>query len=115
MWWPGISIECKRQVDCCLTWQRFGQPSPHSSIHPLVTDAPLQMVSIDFIESLDLTRHGFRYICSLVDVHTRYAEMQPTRNRDAAYAIQVIREVWLPRWGAPQILLADAAQAFESN
>lgn len=27
----------------------------------------------------------------------------------------MLKKVWLPRWGAPQVLLADATQAFVSN
>lgn len=53
-----------------------------------------------------------KYICSIVDSHTRYEEMVPTRPHDVTFAIQAMKTGWIQRWGAPQILMADAAQVF---
>lgn len=114
-WWLGISSDCQSFVRSCLTCQRFGRSYPHSNLHPLVTDAPMQVVSIDFISPLDVTRQGFKYICTIINTHTGYAKMQPTRSCDLLAAIQILKDWWIFRWGAPQILLADAAQAFGSR
>lgn len=58
-WWQGISEDCQKHVNTCVLWQRFGRVHPHSAPHPLITDIPMQVVSIDFIGPLDVTHHGF--------------------------------------------------------
>lgn len=114
-WWPGISADYQRHVRMCLVCQRFGRDYPHSAHHPLVKDAPMQVVSINVIGPLDRTRIGYKYICSLVDAHTRYAEMQPTSSCDANTAIAILQDIRMPHWGVPQILLANAATTFGSH
>lgn len=84
-------------------------------LHPLTINALIQVVLIDFIEPLDVTKHRFIYICSVVDAPTWYAKMKPTHTYIVVSAIQVLKESWLPCWAAVQVLVADVAQAFGSR
>lgn len=114
-WWPGISADCQTHVRMCLICECFGRAHSHSDLHPLIIDAPMQVVSIDFIGPLDVAQHGFRYICSLVDAHTRYVEIVLTRSCDVATAIRLIKDFWISQCGELQILLADVATTLNSH
>lgn len=80
----------------------------------MVTDESMQVVSIDFIGPLTINRKGHKYICSIVDAHI-YGDMVPTCSSDASSVVQAMETTWLPRWGAPQILMGDATQIFNGQ
>ena len=67
-YWPNMGRHVEHYIHrrcCCLKEKR-------SYIHPIVTTAPLQLLSIDFVH-LERSLVGYEYILVVVDHFTKYS------------------------------------------
>lgn len=106
---------CKAWVSSCAICQKYGPAQVHAKLNPLVTDMPFQIVAVDFVGPLPVDGQGNKYIFTMEDVHTRYAEFNAVANSDAQTAVDCIKQKWFARWGVPLVLLSDAGQVFRSK
>jgi hypothetical protein len=64
------------------------------------------MVGVDMIGTLKLTRQGNKYIFSIIDYYTKYAEAIALPNQEAETVVRALEQVF-PRPGMPSVLLTD--------
>ena len=83
-YWPYMRKDIEHFIHHTCKCLKKRLPSLHTRepLQPIVTTAPLQMLSIDFVH-LERSSGGCEYILVLVDHFTKYAQAYPTRNKTA--------------------------------
>ena len=75
---------------------------------------PFYMIGVDLIGPLKLTRQGNKYILSIIDYYTKYAEAVALPNQEAETVVRALEQVFA-RHGMPSVLLTDQGRNFESH
>jgi len=110
----------RRDIDNFIhhTWRRLKQRSPNlptrEPLQPIVTTAPLQMLSVDFVH-LEQSSGGYEYILIVVYHFTKYAQAYPTKNKTALTPADRIFNDFIPRFGFPEKLHHDMGGEFENR
>ena len=73
---------------------------------------PNEIVGIDTVGPLTLGEDGNRYLITLIDHATGWAEAYPARDRNAEFVIRVLERDSIPRHGPPTILIHDNGKEF---
>jgi transposase InsO family protein len=79
-----------------------------------IVPVPFYMVGVDLIGPLKLTRQGNKYILSIIDYYTKYAEAIALPNQEAETVVRALEQVFA-RHGMPSVLLTDQSRNFESH
>lgn len=79
-----------------------------------VVPVPFYMVGVDLIGPLKLTRQGNKYILTIIDYYTKYAEAIALPNQEAETVVRALEQVFA-RHGMPSVLLTDQGRNFESH
>ncbi|CAB4011646.1 Retrovirus-related Pol poly from transposon 412 [Paramuricea clavata] len=92
------------------------QPSRHTvaPLNPIVTTAPFQMISIDFMH-LEQSSGGYQYILVVVDHFTKFAQTYPTRNKKGKTVADIIFNDFVQRFGFPEKIHHDMGGEFENE
>ena len=75
---------------------------------------PMQMVAIDFIGPFREDNVESRYVLTLIDYTSGWAEAYCTIGQTTAEVIDSLTQEFFPRHGVPQVLVADNAACFTS-
>ena len=115
-YWPYMRKDIEHFIHHTCKCLKQRPPSLHTRepLQPIVTTAPLQMLSIDFVH-LERSSGGYEYILVLVDHFTKYAQAYPTRNKTAVTAADKIFNDFIPRFGFPEKLHHDMGGEFENR
>lgn len=115
-YWPYMRKDIEHFINHTYKYLKQRPPSLHTreSLQPIVTTAPLQMLSIDFVH-LERSSGAYEYILVLVDHFTKYAQAYPTRNKTAVTAADNILNDFIPRFGFPEKLHHDMGGEFENR
>ena len=115
-YWPYTRKDIEHFIHHTCKCLKHRPPSLHTRepLQPIVTTAPLQMLSIDFVH-LERSSGGYEYILVLVDHFTKYAQAYPTRNKTAVTAADKIFNDFIPRFGFPEKLHHDMGGEFETR
>ena len=97
----------------CLKQRRPNLPT-REPLKPIVTTAPLQILSIDFVR-LERSSGGHKYILVVVDHFTKYVQAYPTKKKTAVTAADRIFNDFIPRFGFPEKLHHDMGGEFENH
>lgn len=115
-YWPSMRKDIDHFVHHVCRCLKQKQPSRHTvaPLQPIVTTAPFQMVSIDFVH-LEQSSGGYQYILVVVDHFTKYAQAYPTRNKSGVTAADRIFNDFIQRFGFPEKIHHDMGGEFENN
>ena len=85
--WPRMRQDITHYVTKVCPCLKSKKPpiNPREPLHPIVTTAPFQMVSIDYLH-LETCAGGYQYILVVMDHFTRYAQAYATRDKSAKTA-----------------------------
>ena len=76
---------------------------------------PWERISIDICGEFPTSRSGNRYILTVLDLFSRWAESFPIRNHEASTVARVLSEQVFSRFGIPKQILSDRGAEFEST
>ena len=115
-YWPWMQSDIKdfigNRCQCIKQWcPVFHTRDP---LKPIVTTAPFEMVSIDFLH-LEKSSGGYEYILVIVDHFTCYCQAYATRNKSARTAAEKLYNEFIPRFGFPSKINPDQGAEFENK
>jgi transposase InsO family protein len=85
------------------------------SLVPVKTEAPFQQWGLDFIGEINSHSSAqHKWILTATDYFTKWVEAIPTRRATKSMVIDFLEENILSRFGCPQKIVTDNAQAFKS-
>ena len=116
-YWPGFDGDVQRYCPSCDTCQRHAsvkvKRGPLQSI-PIVS-TPFSKVAVDIIGPLKPTSgRGHRYVLTIIDYETRYAEAVPLQQVDTALVAEALSMVWT-RVGVPDEIVHDCGRQYISD
>jgi hypothetical protein len=114
--WPHMKQDITHYVTkvCHCLKSRKPVRNQHEPLHPIVTTAPFQMVSIDYLH-LETSVGGYQYILVVMDHFTRYAQAYATRDKSAKTAADKLYNDFILRYGFPERIHHDQGAEFENK
>ena len=114
--WPGLHRDVSEYCRACEECQRGKRGRmPRAPLHPLPTiEQPFKRVAVDIVGPLQRTKHGNKYILTMMDFCTRYPEAVPLRRIDASTVADALCEIFT-RLGLPEEILSDQGSNFMST
>ena len=113
--WEGQSGDLARYVAGCLTCQRTrtGAFLPTSTgMHPV--DGPFETTYVDFWGPVPW-RGRLQLFLTMIDYHTKWAELAGVKDRKAASITQAWFRQWVSRFGSPRRIITDREKPFISD
>ena len=99
---------------CSCLKQRRPHIPIREPLQPIVSTAPFDLISIDFVH-LETSTGGYQYILVVVDHFTKFAQAFPTRNKSGTTAADKILSEFIPRFGFPRRIIHDQGGEFGSD
>ena len=116
LWWPTIHKYAMELCRTCDVYQRIGKPSRRDEIplKPQITLQAFEKWSIGFVGPINPPgkRTGARYIITVIDYLTRWAEVALVKECSVAIVAQFIFVNILTRFSYPCILMSDQGTHF---
>ena len=117
-WWPGLRCDVK---DYCKTCDVCQKTIPKGKVKPVflgempLIDTPFKRIAIDLVGPFKpVSKNGYQYILTIVDVATRFPEAIPLRKIDTESVAEALMSVF-SRVGFPDELLSDRGTQFASD
>ena len=116
-YWPGWRGDtlryCKRCTNC-VTYHRSKLPK-QGLLQPVLAGAPMERLSIDLSNPHPRTQRGSVYILACIDAFSKWVEVFPIPNKEAATVARVLVEQVFCRLGTPLSLLSDQGNEVNSS
>jgi hypothetical protein len=115
--WPQWKSDVVKFVSNCATC--IARKGPHSRtklpIKRYLASEPMQRIAIDILGPLPLTQRGNKYALVITDYFTKWPEVFPIPNQEAATVADILVNSVITRFGIPQELHSDQGRNFESH
>ena len=116
-YWSKLFTEVNTKVRNYVPCQLFKgkQKVPSFPLIPVKTEASFQQWGLDFIGEIhphSIAQH--KWILPATDYFTKWVEVIPTRNATDSVVISFLEDNILSRFGCPQKIVTDNAQALKS-
>ena len=115
-YWPGFHKDVEDFCKSCeVCAKNKTVPRPRSPMKPIkVEPLPFHMIGVDLIGPLKTTRQGNKYILTVIDYYTKYAEAEALPNQEAETVVRALEQIFA-RHGMQSVLLTDQGRNFESH
>lgn len=114
--WEGMRAEIAEFVKKCVSCSRRRPVKTKTPIQmPPLPERALELVSMDIVGPLPTTQQGNRYLLTMVDHLTRYAEAVAIPDQSARTVSRAFVSQWVTRHGPPGRLLTDQGRNFISE
>ena len=114
-WWPKMRAELRDVCKSCEGCQmQKGSTWKQGKLKLFPATRPFEMVSIDIVGPLPVTKTKNRYIITMIDRFSRYCMLQPTKTVTAHDVVQAM-ERWMSIFGPPDMILSDNGSQFVSK
>jgi transposase InsO family protein len=115
-YWPGWKKDVAQVIkECapCVQYHR-GLPPRQAQLKPLLVGHPWERVSIDVTGPHPPSTKGHRFILTLVDHFSKWAEAFAIRRHTAPVVAKILVTQVFARFGCPEQILSDQGPEFES-
>ena len=108
--WPGMRPEiCAKIAKCtvCIAHSRTRDKAPMGNMPQPVS--PMQMVSMDLIGPFVPSTEGNKYVLTVIDNFTGFAEAYPLPSKCNQAVWKAFSNHFIPSHGEPEVVLTDNA------
>ncbi|GBG71222.1 hypothetical protein CBR_g8524 [Chara braunii] len=118
-WWSTMMKDVKLYLETCQVCQR-DKPrtqAPLGLIKPLpIPKRPGKSLSMDFMDTLVMSKSGMRHIFVIVDRFSKYARLVAMpETAKTEYVIRLFKENWVRDFGLPKSTISDLDVRFTSE
>ena len=115
-YWPGWREDVRLQLTRCSPCARYfrGKPRRQGLLQNMVVGEIGEVLALDLTGPHPVSSKGHRYILTMIDHFSRFAEAFPVRNQEAGTVAKVLVEQWISRYGCPLQILTDQGPCFEA-
>ena len=112
-YWPQMEMHISLYIDACVMCIKKSQKNkrPRSPLIPYYGKAPNDIVSLDILENLPVTKDRYKSILVLVDKYTGWCEAVPLRETKTEHIARVILDNWICAHGVPNQIVSDRGPA----
>ena len=116
-YWIGWKETVHQVVQECEECQRYhrGKVAKQGEMKEMTMGAPWERVGVDITGPFPKSARGNKYMITLVDHFTKWAEAVPVPNHEATTVSRVLLEQVITRFGVPLQILTDRGSEFESK
>lgn len=119
LYWPGMAKDVKAHVSRCIDCQTYKSPNQlalgQMANHEINTIKPFDIVSMDLVGPLPLSKKQNQYILVLVDTATKFIIAEPIKRATAANCVKIVEKDLILQYGPPRILLTDNGKQLVGN
>ena len=90
------------------------RPTKEKILKPKTAEL-FEVIFIDFCGPLKTTISGKRYILVIIDQFSRYVSLNAVARQDEQTTVDIIKNKWILKFGAPKFIHCDKGKSFESN
>ena len=114
--WSGLRKFVRARVMLCVLCQAYHRRPVHVAMQEVeIPPTPMEFIGMDLIGPFSENEEGCRYILTMIDYMSGWAEAFPVRNQSAAELMRVMTREYLPRHGHPKTIVCDNGQGFGSR
>ena len=117
VYWPGWSKEVEdfcRFCEACASYKRGSAPK-QGYLDPMIMGEPMERLSVDITGPHPTSSGGHKYILTVIDHFSKWAEAFPIRNQEAQTVAKVLIDRVFTDIGMPMQILSDQGKNFESE
>ena len=116
-YWPGFSKDVFRFCQACESCSRYrrGAAPKQGLLEPLIVGDVMERISIDITGPHPASSHGHKYMLTVVDHFSKWADTFPIRNQEAKTVAQVLMDKVFCYLGMPLQILSDQGTNFQSE
>jgi transposase InsO family protein len=114
--WPGMHRDVElyvKQCDVCAQYKTVGR-GRRAELKDHRVGYPLERVCIDIVGPFPQSTQGNKYALVVTDYFTKYVEIYPMPNQEAATVAKSLVCDFFSRFGVPDFLHSDQGTQFES-
>lgn len=109
-YWPRMFSDVKTYVRKCKICQTSKGPNtkPAGFLGKrALPERPWEMIATDLVGPLPRSSRGFKYICVITDVFSKYVVIKPIRDAKSKTVAAVIESEVFLTYGVPSVILCD--------
>lgn len=116
-WWRGLREDAIKHVNSCHQCQLFKPLSgkPTGNLRPITTDGFMEMVSLDFVGPLPVSKSGNRFIVVCVEYLSKFVIVKALTTINATATANFLIENVFSYLGLPRKVLTDQGSQFKSQ
>ena len=114
MYWPTIRVDALKLIRGCLQCARYNiQKRGFHPLKSITAQLPFDHVAID-LAKLPLSSDGYRYLCVLTDICTKFVFLNALKLKDATSVASSILKVFCTV-GFPKVIQSDNGSEFANE
>ena len=116
-YWPHWSNDVRLAKLRCPQCAKYQKPRPcrQGELQPMVTGEPWERIGVDVTGPHPTSSKGNVYILTVIDHFTKWVELMPMRNQEAATVAKLLFDKIICVHGCPIQILTDQGPNFEST
>ena len=116
-YWKGWKTTVQEVLQQCEECQKYhrGKMPRQGNMQTMTMGAPWERIGIDITGPFPKSARGNRFMLTIVDHFSKWAEAFPISNHEATTVARVLIEQVIARFGVPLQILSDRGAEFESK
>src|SRR6218665_457805 len=115
-YWPGWKGDVELQLRRCQNCAQYRREKPphQGRLQSFLVGEPMECLGVDITGPHPVSQHGYRYILTVIDNFTKWAEAYSIRNQESMTVASSLVSQWISRYGCPRQLITDQGPCFEA-
>ncbi|XP_014613889.1 PREDICTED: uncharacterized protein LOC106792185 [Polistes canadensis] len=113
--WAGAGKDIEEYVKKCVICQRADGPRRQYDCSPLMVTEKNDLWEVDIVGPFEENEEGYKYILTMVDHRTKWAEVVPLRYKSMSEVRDGIEKQLIGKHGRPREILSDNGKEFDNR